>query len=227
MLPLSLFTEPVADTIWFGQVNLLLMALVVVDCLGWPSGLRRRSRLALTDVGEDSPAASLDCPAPTEDRAECLARNKIGLSYGGAPRFQSSPFWVGVGRVVARLWMVALLWMERRRVRGDSGMWPRGLLIGIAVAIKLTPAVFLLFFVLRKDYRAAVTMTVTALVATLVGFVADWSGSLTFWFGSAGGAHAVGNTDALVNQSLEGALARAGHPQTALWLVLVLILLLP
>jgi hypothetical protein len=242
MLPLSLFTEPVADTIWFGQVNLLLMAMVVVDCLGWPSGLGNRwfrahgpgrTKIHLdsltTNAGADclasTEAPSLVCPPPTEVRAECLAHNKIGLSIWGAPRFQSSPFWVGVGRVVARLWMVGLLWMERRRVRGDSGIWPRGLLIGIAVAIKLTPAVFLLFFLLRKDYRAAVTMTVTALVATLVGFVADWSGSLTFWFGSAGGVHAVGDTDALVNQSLAGALARAGHPQTALWLVLVLILL--
>jgi hypothetical protein len=317
MLPLSLFTEPVADTIWFGQVNLLLMALVVVDCLGWPSGLslgnrrarspsdsvrldglartssalgliaprqfpslagsiladspaRTRIRLdnpaptnvgadssALTNIGADSPASinvgvdslasinvggdssaltniadssasisvGADSPALAEIRAECLAQNKIGLSHRGAPRFQSSPFWVGVGRLGARLWMVGLLWMERRRARGDSGIWPRGLLIGIAVAIKLTPAVFLLFFLLRKDYRAAVTMTVTALVATLVGFFADWSGSLTFWFGSAGGAHAVGNTDALVNQSLAGGLARAGLPQTTLWLVLVLILL--
>lgn len=33
--------------------------------------------------------------------------------------------------------------------------WPRGLLVGIAAAIKLTPAAFVLFFLLRRDYRAA------------------------------------------------------------------------
>ena len=31
--------------------------------------------------------------------------------------------------------------------------WPRGLLVGIAAAIKLTPAVFLLYFLLRRDLR--------------------------------------------------------------------------
>ena len=37
----------------------------------------------------------------------------------------------------------------------DRPRWPRGMLIGIAAAIKLTPAVFLLYFLLRRDYRAA------------------------------------------------------------------------
>ncbi|HEX4702962.1 MAG TPA: glycosyltransferase 87 family protein [Pseudonocardiaceae bacterium] len=140
MLPLSLFTEPVRDTIWFGQVNLLLMALVALDCL------------VVT------------------------------------PR------------------------------------WPRGLLIGIAAAIKLTPAVFLLFFLLRKDYRAAVTMAVSGVVATAIGFLADWSGSFTFWFGSSGGAHAVGDSAALLNQSLAGGIARIGlssQAETVIWVVVV------
>lgn len=144
MLPLSLLTEPVADTIWFGQVNLLLMALVALDCL-----------------------------------------------------------------VV-------------------SPRWPRGVLVGIAAAVKLTPAVFLLFFLLRKDYRAAVTMTISGLVATAVGFLADWSGSFTFWFGSSGGAHAVGDSSVLLNQSIYGAvdrLGRSGHTTMMLWLTLVALVL--
>src|SRR6185369_14582877 len=33
--------------------------------------------------------------------------------------------------------------------------WPRGLLLGLAIALKLTPAVFLLYFALRRDGRAA------------------------------------------------------------------------
>ena len=70
-LPLLLWIEPVLETFEFGQVNLVLMALVAVDCL--------------------------------------------------APRTR----------------------------------WPRGLLVGIAAAIKLTPAAFVLFFLLRRDARAA------------------------------------------------------------------------
>ncbi|HEX4720868.1 MAG TPA: glycosyltransferase 87 family protein [Pseudonocardiaceae bacterium] len=144
LLPLSLLTEPVADTIWFGQVNLLLMALVALDCLA------------------------------------------------------------------------------------VSPRWPRGVLIGIAAAVKLTPAVFLLFFLLRKDYRALVTMAISGIVATAIGFIADWSGSFTFWLGSSGGAHAVGDSAVVLNQSLAGGIARlgmSGHAQTALWLTLVAVLL--
>ena len=33
--------------------------------------------------------------------------------------------------------------------------WPRGILVGIAAAVKLTPGVFLLFFLLRRDLRSA------------------------------------------------------------------------
>ncbi len=35
--------------------------------------------------------------------------------------------------------------------------WPRGLLLGLGIALKLTPAVFLLYFLLRRDNRAALT----------------------------------------------------------------------
>ena len=69
---------------------------------------------------------------------------------------------------------------------------------------------FVLYFLLRKDYRSAVTMTISAVVATGIGFVADWSGSLTFWFGGSGGAHSVGDPSSPVNQSFVGALARFG-----------------
>lgn len=53
----------------------------------------------------------------------------------------------------------------------DTPKWPRGLLIGIAAAVKLTPAVFLLYFLLRRDTRAAVTAVVTFLAATALGFL--------------------------------------------------------
>ena len=83
-LPVLLWIEPVLETFEFGQVNLILMGLVAVDCL--------------------------------------------------APRTR----------------------------------WPRGLLVGVAAAIKLTPAAFVLFFLLRRDRRAAVVAVVTAAVRRAV-----------------------------------------------------------
>ena len=42
--------------------------------------------------------------------------------------------------------------------------WPRGLLLGVAIALKLTPAVFLLYFVLRRDTRALIVTVASAVV---------------------------------------------------------------
>jgi len=59
--------------------------------------------------------------------------------------------------------------------------WPRGLLIGVAAAIKLTPAGFALIFLLRRDWRALAMSVLSFLVATLVGFVVLPSDSIRFW----------------------------------------------
>ncbi|GAA2775337.1 glycosyltransferase family 87 protein [Saccharopolyspora taberi] len=102
--------------------------------------------------------------------------------------------------------------------------WPRGLLVGIAAAIKLTPAAFLLFFVVRKDFRAAVTAVVTAAACTAVGFLLDRRAAVEYWFGS-GPANGVSGSAFHTNQSIIGGLARMEIPhglRTALWVALCL-----
>ena len=59
--------------------------------------------------------------------------------------------------------------------------WPRGLLLGLGIALKLTPAVFLLYFLLRRDNRAALTALASFAGATLVGFALAWSDSWEYW----------------------------------------------
>ncbi|AXB48466.1 hypothetical protein A4R43_13595 [Amycolatopsis albispora] len=142
--PLSVFLEPVSDTFSFGQVNLLLMGLVAVDCL--------------------------------------------------APK----------------------TW------------WPRGIGVGIAAAIKLTPAAFVLYFLLRKDYRAAIVAAVTGAVATVAGFAVDFAGSVKFWTGGSEGLAEVSGSPFRTNQAIEAALARFGLSPadvTVWWIVLGLLVL--
>jgi alpha-1,2-mannosyltransferase len=100
--------------------------------------------------------------------------------------------------------------------------WPRGMLLGLAIALKLTPAVFLLYFVLRRDTRALIVTTASAVVATLAGFAFTWRDSLEYW------THTVRNTDRIgtatlnTNQNIAGALARLGLSEGmrfALWTV--------
>jgi len=138
--PLAL--EPVLQTIEFGQINLLLMALVAADCL--------------------------------------IVR----------PR------------------------------------WPRGLLIGIAAAIKLTPAVFLLYLLLRRDFRAAAVVVISGAVATLVGFLVAPAESWRFWLDNP--VSGVSGSPFFTNQTFQAVLVRAGVDGTAgriCWLLLSVALL--
>lgn len=55
--------------------------------------------------------------------------------------------------------------------------WPRGALLGLAIALKLTPAVFLLYFVLRRDGRATLTAAASFILASLLGCALAWRDS--------------------------------------------------
>ena len=86
--------------------------------------------------------------------------------------------------------------------------WPRGLLLGLAIALKLTPAVFLLYFVLRRDLRATLTAVASFAGATLIGFALAWRDSLEYWTATVGHTERIGNATLNTNQNAAGALAR-------------------
>ncbi|GHF65463.1 alpha-1,2-mannosyltransferase [Amycolatopsis bartoniae] len=142
-LPLTVFLEPVSQTYQFGQVSLVMMALVAVDCLAGKTG------------------------------------------------------------------------------------WPRGFGIGLAAALKLTPAAFVLFFLVRKDYRSAARAGITFVVAAGIGFIADFHASVEYWFqgGLSGGG--VSGTAFKTNQTIEAALVRTGMPEAVekvVWIVVIVAL---
>jgi alpha-1,2-mannosyltransferase len=142
LLPPALLLEPVRNTLDYGQVNILLMALVALDCLG------------------------------------------------------------------------------------PSTRWPRGSLVGIAAAIKLTPAAFVLFFLLRRDWRAAGMAAASFLAATGVGFALAWHDSVQYWTRTVFDASRVGGLPYAANQSVVGVLTRLGLSQPALdavWLVVAVV----
>lgn len=110
----------------------------------------------------------------------------------------------------------------------DDPRLPRGLLIGLAAAIKLTPAVFLLYFLFRRDTRAAVTAVVTFLATTALGFLLAGADSVRYWTSALWDTGRVGEPTYAGDQSLLGLLARAGVPpeaRTAWWLPLVAVVL--
>lgn len=93
--------------------------------------------------------------------------------------------------------------------------WPRGLLLGVAIALKLTPAVFLLFFLLRRDRRAVLTSLLSFVTATLLGFALAWQDSREYWTTTLRDTDRIGSASLNTNQNAAGALARLGLGETA------------
>jgi alpha-1,2-mannosyltransferase len=150
--------EPFRDTFRLGQVNLVLMALVLADLV------------AITGA-----------PA--------------GESDAGARR---------------------------------GGRLPRGVLIGLATAVKLTPGIFILYLLVIRRTKEAITAALTAAGATALAWIAMPAESAHYWGHLVLDDRRIGSAGNVWNQSIRGALARAsGSPDKAhlLWLLLALVAL--
>ncbi len=98
--------------------------------------------------------------------------------------------------------------------------WPRGVLLGLAIALKLTPAVFLLYFALRRDARAVLWAGASFVGATALGAVLAWRDSVEYWTTTVRHTDRIGTATLNTNQNLAGALARLGlgeHARFVLW----------
>jgi alpha-1,2-mannosyltransferase len=99
-----------------------------------------------------------------------------------------------------------------------------GVGIGLATAIKLIPGIFVLYLLVTRRWRAFFVSVGVAVGATLLAAALDPSASATFWTGKLLHSDGVGQLDYVMNQSLNGLLARlsGGEPSTVVWLVLAL-----
>ncbi len=206
LAPLAVVPWPVAWVVLLALSTAALgLTLHVVARRLWPSG-GRGGALSVTSIALPlalavTPNAPIDFVNPPE-----------GLTYGLEPVVQTIEF----GQV--NLLLMALVAADCL-VRDPR--WPRGLLIGIAAAVKLTPAAFVLFLLLRGDRRAVVTAAVSGLAATAVGLAVAPRESLAFWLG--GPAGGVSGSPFFTNQTVQAVLVRAGVDGTArtvAWLLL-------
>ncbi len=113
--------------------------------------------------------------------------------------------------------LLVLVCTDLRRLQ--TGRWA-GVGIGLAAAIKLTPAVFIGYLILSRQYRAAATAIGTAAGATLLGVLIAPAESRTFWTSALWDTSRVGREEYVSNQSLRGVVARLEAP-SIWWLVLV------
>jgi alpha-1,2-mannosyltransferase len=99
--------------------------------------------------------------------------------------------------------------------------WPRGMLVGIATAVKLTPGVFIVHLWLAGRRREAVTAAGTAAALTLAGFAVIPADSADFWFRAIFDSERLGSNTGTSNQSIRGILLRFGPDSSLLWLAVV------
>ena len=95
----------------------------------------------------------------------------------------------------------------------ERSRW-RGVLSGLAAAIKLTPAVAILVLLARREWRAAATMAGSAVGLTLLAALAAPAESWEFFTSAMWDPGRAGFADYSGNQNLKGAIAR-GLPESA------------
>jgi len=102
----------------------------------------------------------------------------------------------------------------------------RGVGIGLAAALKLTPAIFIVYLLLTRRTRAALVSLATFTATVAVAYLALPGDSREYWGGAFAEPDRVGRIENAANQSLRGALARVLHTAnvTELWLCLAAIL---
>ncbi|MEJ5928890.1 glycosyltransferase 87 family protein [Corynebacterium sp. H128] len=103
---------------------------------------------------------------------------------------------------------------------------PRGVLIGIAAAIKVTPGIFLLWFLVRRDFRGLLGMLAGGAAATLGMAVWKPRDTWTYFTEALVDPNRVGNPAYIYNAALKGDLLRLGAPDAVWYLALVVSLAL-
>jgi Protein of unknown function (DUF2029). len=182
----------------------LVSIVIQLACLLGLSWVLARRTGALTGLGRPEAAAVA--------AAGWLGLAVSGPSLHGISLGQVSLILIAV--VVADVLLVPPRW--------------RGLLTGVAAAIKLTPGIFLLYFLITRQWRAAINTAVGGLVATAIGFAVLPAQSWRYWTSLLFDTDRVGDVAWTRNKSLLGLLSHlglTGPSRTVIWLLLALIVL--
>ncbi|MFE0463456.1 glycosyltransferase family 87 protein [Kitasatospora sp. NPDC058965] len=123
------------------------------------------------------------------------------------------------------LLLMALVFADCRQLTRGGRF--AGIGIGLAAAVKLTPAVFIGYLLITRRYRAALLAVGSAIGATLLGQAAAPRASHFFWHQALWDTSRIGNLGYISNQSLQGMLARLAptSPSKAAWAAAVLLVL--
>ena len=175
------------------------LALTDLDVARWAS-----SALGLAIVGW----VCARCARPLLDRAGDRRLVLLALLVAAA-------VWLYPVRETLRFGQVnlVLLALVLADLTARSPRWPRGALVGLAMAIKLTPGIFVPYLWLSGRRRAAVVAAGTAAGLTVAVWLVAPGTSRAFWLDALLQPERLGDNDNASNQSLRGMLMRAPLPE--------------
>jgi alpha-1,2-mannosyltransferase len=103
--------------------------------------------------------------------------------------------------------------------------WPRGVLIGLATAIKLEPGAFVVYLLITKRRKDAVVAALSFAAATGLAYLINPSVSKTYWTSAIFDTRRLGGNASAANQSLRGMILRLhlGTASVPVWAALALV----
>ena len=147
---------------------------------------------------------------------------RIGLPLTLALLLLSSPVRSHLRFGQVGLFLVLLVAADLLHDRRSSGVG-----VGLAMAIKLTPGVFLPWLLVRRRTRALTTAVATAVGATVAGLLLLWPSAQEYLWRALWDSDRFGPNEVAGNQSVRGMLLRAGlddRTATLLWLAAAAVL---
>jgi alpha-1,2-mannosyltransferase len=125
------------------------------------------------------------------------------------------------GQVDILLVALCLLDLRVHRTR-----WPRGMLIGLATAIKLVPGVFIIYLLITGRRKMAAVAIATFAGLSGLAWLISPRDSVTYWTSAVFNSRRLGPNMPAANQSLRGLLLRLFYPVTmppAVWVAVALV----
>jgi alpha-1,2-mannosyltransferase len=104
--------------------------------------------------------------------------------------------------------------------------WPRGLLIGLATAIKLEPGAFIIYLLITRRRKDAAIAALSFAAWTGIAWLIDPHDSVTYWTSAIFQTSRLGGNGSAANQSLRGIVLRLFKPHlapAAIWLAVALV----
>jgi alpha-1,2-mannosyltransferase len=140
------------------------------------------------------------------DRQVRLDEVSVPLITGAAIWFEPVYMTLHYGQINLLI-LFLVLWDFSRPARARG----RGIALGLAVALKLTPALIVGYLLVTRRFRFAATAAATAAAAAVLPLSIGVQQSVRFWTSLVFRTERVGNVANPVNQSLTGVLVRATH----------------